>query len=334
MMIVATHNGDVQYAYKGGFNPELGTNWQGTNFVPKHDYLSIVDKCNSGAGTPPEPVSPSDSHAIAGVTFDKANYDNHHGNCDSDRYGNDGSDCRWENCNPGFTHTQMSLWVYVRGATTASEDATCKVAKDTGVLTSDSQYKLADGKTTFCANSPVLDGGGWTMVWKHAYGEACPNSAGATACASQSKYSTFSSEYTPCTSSSKFCNLPNKNTYASAGEQMIVAYHNGEVQYAYKGGFNPMMDSDWTGTNFVDKHSFTQIVDKCSSGHGIPPEPVHPSDSHGVGGVTFDKANYNNHHGNCDSDRYGNDGSDCRWENCNPQGIGTHTQMTIAVFVR
>ena len=85
------------------------------------------------------------------------------------------------------------------------------------------QYKLADGKTTFCANSPVLDGGGWTMVWKHAYGEACPNSAGATACASQSKYATFSSEYTPCTSSSKFCNLPNKNTYASAEAALAEA---------------------------------------------------------------------------------------------------------------
>jgi hypothetical protein len=146
--------------------------------------------------------------------------------------------------------------------------------------------------TVFTGITSELDGGGWTQVWKHAYGEVCNWDY---SCANHNKYKTYSSELTLCTTSAKYCNLPNKAQFANRGEQMIVAYHNGVVQYAYKGGFNAQLDVSWQGADFVPKSSSVKIVDRCTSSAGTPPEPVSPSNSYASEGLTFDKHNYGTH---------------------------------------
>jgi len=336
-MIVAYHNGQVQYAYKGGFNAQLDFAWYGANFSPKNAYTKIVDNCGSSNGTPPEPVNPTNSWAVqgGGVTFDKHNYNNHFGNCDTDRYNHGSPDCRWENCNPkGIgNHKQMTLAIFVRGLppkNPAGADS-CKALKASGKLLTDGYAILKSGYRVFCSNA--LSGGGWTQVWKHAYGEVCGWNHG---CINNDMYRTFSKSYHACTAASKYCNIPAKASVGTPTEQMIVAYHNGQVQYAYKGGFNAQLDFAWYGANFSPKNAYTKIVDNCGSSNGTPPEPVNPTNSWAVqgGGVTFDKHNYNNHFGNCDTDRYNHGSPDCRWENCNPKGIGNHKQMTLAIFVR
>merc|ERR1712216_294592 len=184
------------------------------------------DSCRNSNGTPPEPVNPSQSYAVSGVTFDKANYARHTGNCETDRYSYGSSqDCRWENCNPngiGY-HKQQTYWIFVRGnkPTKKSDDATCA---DSGLGYS-TAHTLSDGKTTFCEQT--IGGGGWTMVWKHAYGEVC----GWSNC-NNAKYATYSQTYKPCHPENKWCNLPNKRSYVRQNRMMIVAYHNGQVQYA------------------------------------------------------------------------------------------------------
>ena len=49
-------------------------------------------------------------------------------------------------------------------------------------------------------------------------------------------------------------------------EQMIVAYHNTHVVYAYKGLFNRNIDYDWSGGILLD---FKKIADKCTNKNGI-----------------------------------------------------------------
>ena len=168
-----------------------------------------------------------------------------------------------------------------------------------------------------------LNGGGWTLVWQHSYMENLPLSHNMT----------FFSDYNKsCTTrASGWCNIPNKARFG-ATEQMIVAYHNGIVVYAYKGLLNRNIDYNWSGGILLD---FVKIVDRCTTKNGVQPAPENGL----VFGLTFDKFspynykyNTDTYHGTLESPR------DCRWENCLlPKPISSsnkHVQMTVAIFVR
>ena len=144
----------------------------------------------------------------------------------------------------------------------------------------------------------------------------------------------YSGYYKPCTSVTDrgWCNIPKKADKFRPKEQMIVAYHNTHVVYAYKGLFNRNIDYDWTGGILLD---FKKIVDKCTHANGIQPAP----EAGNIPGITFDKHSPYNHYINCDT----LSGSltspiECRWHNCHlPSSIsGTKhsVQMTLAIFVR
>ena len=144
----------------------------------------------------------------------------------------------------------------------------------------------------------------------------------------------YSGYYKPCTSVTDqgWCNVPKKADKFSPKEQMIVAYHNTHVVYAYKGLFNRNIDYDWTGGILLD---FKKIVDKCTRGNGIQPAP---STDH-IPGITFDKLSPYKYPGNCDTLAESlTSPRECRWHNCHlPSSIsGTKysVQMTLAIFVR
>ena len=168
-----------------------------------------------------------------------------------------------------------------------------------------------------------LDGGGWTLVWKHSYMEDLPFN-------SSMRY--FSEDNTPCvTRASGSCNVPNKARF-NPTEQMIVAYHKGTVVYAYKGLFNRNIDYNWSGAILLD---FEKIVDQCTVNNDVQPAP----ENRLIIGLTFDKASPYNHKSNCDTYRGSfTSPGDCRWENCGlPSSISSssrHVQMTIAIYVR
>ncbi|EGD79059.1 hypothetical protein PTSG_02027 [Salpingoeca rosetta] len=168
------------------------------------------------------------------------------------------------------------------------------------------------------------DGGGWQLVWLHEYLHTL-SPGGDMAFYSQASQ--------PCTGLDlSWCNTPSK-TQQRAVEQMTAAYHNGALQYAYKAHFNGLLDTDYLGG--ILHSPSTKLVDRCTSGNGIPPEPVSPDQTdYAIGGITFDKANAQKYNGNCDTDRYRqSSGQDCRWENCAPP-TGNHNQMTLAIFIR
>jgi len=123
----------------------------------------------------------------------------------------------------------------------------------------------------------VTDGGGWTLVWQHAYMKF------------KSLNSTmfyFSKTYQPCVkkvSQEDWCNVPNKASF-NPTEHMIAAYHKNTIVYAYKGIFNCNMDKHWTGTMLIDAR---KVIDKCAQNNGVLPAPsVHKS---GIFGLNFDK---------------------------------------------
>lgn len=92
----AYHYRSVVYAYRGDRNPQLGkgTQWQGAIL---NNPIKIRDHCASSNGIAPEPEN--GAHAIAGITFDKANPGNYVSNCDTDNYGRSSPvDCRWADC--------------------------------------------------------------------------------------------------------------------------------------------------------------------------------------------------------------------------------------------
>ena len=103
-----------------------------------------------------------------------------------------------------------------------------------------------------------LDGGGWTLVW-NSFMDNLP-------LYDNMRY--YSGYYKACTSISDrgWCNIPKKAGMFSPKEQMIVAYHNTHVVYAYKGLFNRNIDHDWSGGILLD---FKKIVDKCIQHNGI-----------------------------------------------------------------
>ena len=171
-----------------------------------------------------------------------------------------------------------------------------------------------------------LDDGGWTLVWQHSYFEDLPLTT---------DMAYFSKYYRQCNKkASGWCNIPNKARF-NPTEQMIVAYHDGTVVYAYASLFNRLIDSMWRGAILCDV-DLRKIIDRCRSHNGVQPAP----ENHYAVGITFDKKSPTLYAGqNCDTYR----GSlthpgDCRWENCQlPSSVSSHTkhvQMTVAIFVR
>ena len=132
-----------------------------------------------------------------------------------------------------------------------------------------------------------------------------------------------------------WCNIPNKG-HLQPTHMMIAAYHNKNVQWAYKGWFNWNIDHDWTGGVLVEP---VQVVDTClRTDHslGKPPAPsTHEGNRH-ILGIAFDKSTPDKYFANCDTIR-GTFTSprDCRWFDCHlrtPPMIAT--QMTVVIYIR
>ena len=144
----------------------------------------------------------------------------------------------------------------------------------------------------------------------------------------------YSGYYKPCTSITDrgWCNIPKKADKFSPTEQMIVAYHNSHLVYAYKGLFNRNIDYHWSGGILLD---VKKIVDKCTRNDAVQPAPA----VNYIPGITFDKRSPYNYHSNCDT-LYGplTSPSECRWHDCHlPSSISgsfRSVQMTMAIFVR
>ena len=169
-----------------------------------------------------------------------------------------------------------------------------------------------------------LDGGGWTLVWKHSYLEV----GGLT---EAMKY--FSSTLEPCYNLDMgWCNFPCKERLRPT-EMATAAYHEGTMVYAYKAGFNCNIDSDWRGGVLVDP---VKLVDRCTENNGVQPAPHSGSDG-SLFGLAFDKHSPHDFHSNCDT-IYNTLSSlhECRWHNCNlsPPPPRHSTQMTMAIYIR
>ena len=163
---------------------------------------------------------------------------------------------------------------------------------------------------------------GCALVWKHSYFQVGNPT---------DDMRTFSSVDRPCTDlSDGWCNVGNKDN-VPGNVQLTVAYHEGEVVYAYRGDRNSEVGKSWRGSILNNP---VKITDHCTNGNGIPPEPsIHSS---AIPGLTFDKLRPGVYTGNCDTDRYKSMG-DCRWANCHlPSSISSkthHVQMTVAIFL-
>ncbi len=210
----------------------------------------------------------------------------------------------------------------------------CAAILASGAGTTDGVYTL-DPAGPDAGDAPLFnycdmttDGGGWTLVWKHAYYEVgSPTDA--------MRY--YATTLTPCTSvgDAAWCNVPNKTTLGVT-EQRTHATHNGTTVWDFKGDLNASLDTDWSGAILQNP---VELVDQCTANTDANPEPE--NGGHAYLGLTLDKANNGNYASNCDTDRYGSDpsiSSDCRWENCNLPGSisssSTHTQMTVQIYVR
>ena len=144
----------------------------------------------------------------------------------------------------------------------------------------------------------------------------------------------YSGYYESCTGISDrgWCNIPKKADKFSPKEQMIVAYHNTHVVYAYKGLFNRNIDYDWSGGILLD---FKKIVDKCTRSNGVQPAPA----VYRITGIKFDKKTPYNYYYNCDT-LHGSltSPSESRWADCylpsSISGSQRFVQMTMAIFVR
>ena len=173
-----------------------------------------------------------------------------------------------------------------------------------------------------------LDGGGWTMVWKHSYMEVLPLTT--------AMYY-FSQHYRECSDmEAGWCNIPNKG-HLQPTHMMIAAYHNKNVVWAYKGWFNWNIDRDWTGGVLVEP---VQVVDNCPRTDwsvGKPPAPSTAYQDRRLLGIAFDKSTPNNYLKNCDTVKvqFTNPG-DCRFHDC---ALGTrnpivNNQMTVVIYIR
>ena len=169
-----------------------------------------------------------------------------------------------------------------------------------------------------------LDGGGWTLVWKNSFMDNLPLS-------DNMRY--YSGYYKHCISpvNGGWCNIPDKANF-SPTEQMIVAYHDTDLVYAYKGIFNRNIDYDWSGGILLN---FIMIVDECTASTGVQPAPAADS----VPGITFDKRTPYDYYGNHNT-LAGSLTSpiERRWWDCHlPSSISETqrgVQMTMTIFVR
>ena len=173
-----------------------------------------------------------------------------------------------------------------------------------------------------------LDGGGWTMVWKHSYLEVLPLTT-------DMYY--FSDYFKQCSDlESGWCNIPKKRRFKPT-EMLIAAYHNKVVRFAYKGWFNWNIDNDWTGGILIEPK---KIVDTCTWtdwSQGIEPAPSSHDGDRRLLGINFDKhsprdylVNCVGYHGTFDSP------TECRWHDCHSGGNRAlvDQQMTIAIYIR
>ncbi|XP_062502267.1 collagen alpha-1(XXIV) chain-like [Corticium candelabrum] len=170
----------------------------------------------------------------------------------------------------------------------------------------------------YCDYSVISSG--CALVWKHSYFQVGNPT---------DDMRTFSSVDRPCTDlSDGWCNVGNKDN-VRGNVQLTVAYHEGEVVYAYRGDRNSELGKSWRGAIL---NNSVKISDHCTYHNGVPPEPSIAY----TPGLTFDKNKPGVYTGNCDTDRY-KSMIDCRWENCHlPSSISSkthHVQMTVAIFL-
>ena len=161
-------------------------------------------------------------------------------------------------------------------------------------------------------------------MWKNSFMDSLPLS-------DNMRY--YSGYYKPCTSLTDrgWCNIPKKADKFSPTEQMIMAYHNSHVVYAYKGLFNRNIDYHWNGEILLNSK---KIVDKRTINNGVRPAPAIDS----IPGIKFDKTTQYNYHGNCDTLWESlTSPKECRWADCylssSISGSKYHVQMTMAIFV-
>ena len=177
-----------------------------------------------------------------------------------------------------------------------------------------------------------LDGGGWTMVWKHSYLEVLPLTT--------AMYY-FSQHYRDCSDmEAGWCNIPDKGHFQPT-HMMIAAYHNKNVVWAYKGWFNWNIDHDWTGGILVEPE---RVVDMCTHvGHSVgkPPAPsAHDGGDRRLLGIAFDKHSPDKYLVNCDTIRspFTNPGEcrfhDCAWNTRHSPSTIVNKQMTVVIYVR
>ena len=170
-----------------------------------------------------------------------------------------------------------------------------------------------------------LDGGGWTLVWKHSYRQV-------GSLTEAMKY--FSSTLEPCYNLGVgWCNFPCKERLHPT-EMAIAAYHEGTMVYAYKALFNRNLDSDWTGGVLVDP---VKLVDNCVRNNGVQPAPYRGHDGSSLLGLAFDKITPHNYQSNCDTIAGTlSNPTECRWYDCHlrPPASPYNTQMTMAIYIR
>ena len=176
-----------------------------------------------------------------------------------------------------------------------------------------------------------LDGGGWTMVWKHSYMEVLPLTT--------AMYY-FSQHYRECSNmEAGWCNIPNKGHFQPT-HMMIAAYQNKNVVWAYKGWFNWNIDHDWTGGVLVEPK---QVVDNCPYTDwslGKPPAPSTNGGDRRLLGIAFDKGSPDKYLEHCVTIQGSfTNPTECRFRDCawntrsSPSTI-MDKQMTVVIYIR